>query len=192
MRALFAAGVLAAAALTPAVAQTPPASPFELFRRVCIDTNADMARTVATPELRGWLNMPFPMQPHIENGRITAKELRVKAEGRDKVIVVMAARGEVTARDGRKIPFVNCTVAFKPGDLAPAQARVRAWLGFEPMALPKGVIGFHFTEKGGVRTPLRVAKLSEMPAQPAGVRVGAVDLKFEKGSLILSYTLPRL
>ena len=48
---------------------------------------------------------------------------------------------------------------------------MRAWLGFDPMPLPKGAIGFHWTEKGGVRTPLRVAKLSEMPAPPAGTQI---------------------
>lgn len=191
MRALLAAFAIAATALTPAVAQAPALSPFDLFRRVCVDTGADMARAVAAPELRGWTNMPFPFPTRIENGRIIDKAVRVKSIGKDNVSIVVVARGEMNAH-GRKIPFVNCTLAVKPGELAPTQRRVEAWLGFTPMALPKGAIGYHWTERAGVRTPLRVAKMSDMPVPPAGSRVAAVDLKFEKGALVVSYTLPRL
>ena len=79
-----------------------------------------------------------------------------------------------------------------PSQVERARRRVEAWLGFTPMALPKGAIGYHWTERAGVRTPLRVAKMSDMPTPPAGSRVAAVDLKFEKGTLVVSYTLPRL
>lgn len=191
MRALVCALILAAAALTPAVAQAPVPSTFDLFRRVCVDTGADMARAVAAPDLRGWSSMPFPFPTRIENGRIIDKAIRVKAVGRDNVSIVVVSRGEFNSR-GRKVPFVNCTLAVKPGELAPTQRRVEAWLGFTPMALPKGAIGYHWTERAGVRTPLRVAKMSDMTAPPAGSRIAAVDLKFEKGTLVVSYTLPRL
>ena len=83
-------------------------------------------------------------------------------------------------------------MAYKPGELGATRSRIQAWLGFAPMDLPKGAIGFHYTEHNGVRTALRVAKLSDMPAQPAGTRVAAVNLKVDKGVLAVSYTLPRL
>ncbi len=191
MRALLAALAIAATALTPAVAQAPVPSTFDLFRRVCVDTGADMARAVASPDLRGWTSMPFPFPTRIENGRIIDKAIRVKSAGKDNVSILVVSRGEFNAR-GKKIPFLNCTLAVKPAELGPTQRRVEAWLGFAPMALPKGAIGYHWTERAGVRTPLRVAKMSDMPPPPAGSRVAAVDLKFEKGTLVVSYTLPRL
>jgi hypothetical protein len=194
MRRVLLALVLGAVSLTPAVAAAPAyvaPQPFDLFRRVCLDTGGNMARVVATPDLAGFVNMPLPIPSTFEGGRLIDKAVRVKLYERDHMIMVMASRGEVTA-NGRKVPFVNCTVAYKPGELAPTLARVRAHVGFEPMALPKGAIGFHYSEKAGVRTPVRVAKLSELPAPASGARLAAIDLKTDKGVLVISYTLPRL
>jgi len=192
MRALPAAAVLAAVSLSPAAAQAPAAQPFDLFQRVCLSTAADLGRVTASPDLKGWMNVPLPMDPKIENGRILDKAVRVKHEGRDRLAIVFVARGELT-RDGRKIPFVNCSLGMKPADRAQAVSRIRAWSGVAPMDLPKGLTAFRWSEKNGVRTSVPTAKkVSDLADLPAGSRAASIDVKVERDTLLISYTIPKL